>query len=45
MLYNAGTFLLYAATNAIAVLFVIGVVPETKGKTLEQIQAAIGTKA
>ncbi|XP_021279495.1 sugar transporter ERD6-like 7 [Herrania umbratica] len=36
-----GTFILYAAINALAILFVVTVVPETKGKTLEQIQAAI----
>ncbi|EXC16582.1 Sugar transporter ERD6-like 7 [Morus notabilis] len=36
-----GTFILYAAINALAILFIITVVPETKGKTLEQIQAAI----
>ncbi|KAK2990544.1 hypothetical protein RJ640_019824 [Escallonia rubra] len=36
-----GTFILYAAINALAILFVIVVVPETKGRTLEQIQAAI----
>ncbi|CAA2935094.1 sugar transporter ERD6-like 7 [Olea europaea subsp. europaea] len=36
-----GTFILYAAVNALAILFVIIVVPETKGKTLEQLQAVI----
>ncbi|KAE8685503.1 Sugar transporter ERD6-like 7 [Hibiscus syriacus] len=36
-----GTFILYAAINAVAILFVVTLVPETKGKTLEQIQAAI----
>ncbi|GFQ02351.1 sugar transporter erd6-like 7 [Phtheirospermum japonicum] len=36
-----GTFVLYALVNALAVLFVIKVVPETKGRTLEQIQATI----
>ncbi|XP_021816182.1 sugar transporter ERD6-like 7 [Prunus avium] len=30
-----GTFILYAAINALAILFVILMVPETKGKTLE----------
>ncbi|XP_057963819.1 sugar transporter ERD6-like 7 isoform X1 [Malania oleifera] len=36
-----GTFALYAVINALAILFVITLVPETKGRTLEQIQAAI----
>lgn len=36
-----GTFLLYAAINALAIVFVVTLVPETKGRTLEQIQAAI----
>ncbi|XP_039156979.1 sugar transporter ERD6-like 7 isoform X1 [Eucalyptus grandis] len=36
-----GTFLLYAVINAAGMVFVITVVPETKGRSLEQIQAAI----
>ncbi|KAI4301309.1 hypothetical protein L6164_034599 [Bauhinia variegata] len=36
-----GTFILYAAINALAILFIIVAVPETKGKSLEQLQAAI----
>nr|GEX13017.1 sugar transporter ERD6-like 7 [Tanacetum cinerariifolium] len=36
-----GTFIIYAAINAGAIVFVIKMVPETKGRTLEQIQAAI----
>ncbi|KAJ4727553.1 Sugar transporter ERD6-like [Melia azedarach] len=36
-----GTFLLYAAVNLLGILFIAIVVPETKGRTLEQIQAAI----
>lgn len=36
-----GTFIIYAAINACAIVFVIKMVPETKGRTLEQIQAAI----
>ncbi|KAH9614697.1 hypothetical protein KSS87_022410 [Heliosperma pusillum] len=38
-----GTFLIYAAVNAAAIIFVIKVVPETKGRSLEEIQAAINT--
>ncbi|XAR58506.1 hypothetical protein NMG60_11013931 [Bertholletia excelsa] len=36
-----GTFVLYALINVLAILFIIFIVPETKGRTLEQIQAAI----
>ncbi|XP_050941122.1 sugar transporter ERD6-like 7 isoform X2 [Cucumis melo] len=36
-----GTFLIYAVVNAMAIGFVVLIVPETKGKSLEQIQAAI----
>ncbi|KNA16175.1 hypothetical protein SOVF_091490 isoform A [Spinacia oleracea] len=36
-----GTFILYAAINAAAIVFIVMVVPETKGRTLEQIQADI----
>ncbi|XP_057438831.1 sugar transporter ERD6-like 7 isoform X2 [Lotus japonicus] len=36
-----GTFILYASINALAILFIVAVVPETKGKSLEQLQAAI----
>ncbi|XP_043719134.1 sugar transporter ERD6-like 7 isoform X4 [Telopea speciosissima] len=38
-----GTFSIFAAVNVIAILFVAKLVPETKGRTLEQIQAAINT--
>ncbi|GKA96015.1 sugar transporter ERD6-like protein 7 [Tanacetum coccineum] len=38
-----GTFLVYAAINLAGILFIIVMVPETKGRTLEQIQAAINT--
>ncbi|KZV32392.1 hypothetical protein F511_03675 [Dorcoceras hygrometricum] len=36
-----GTFILFAAINALVIVFVIKVVPETKRRTLEQIQAGI----
>ncbi|KAF3591376.1 hypothetical protein DY000_02020390 [Brassica cretica] len=36
-----GTFIIYAVINALAIVFVIAVVPETKGKTLEEIQAIV----
>jgi MFS transporter, SP family, arabinose:H+ symporter len=37
-LHAAGSFWLYAATTPLAFLFVLLFVPETKGKTLEQIE-------
>jgi SP family facilitated glucose transporter-like MFS transporter 8 len=37
----SGTFILYAVINAMTIAFVALLVPETKGRTLEQIQAAI----
>ncbi|KAM5563833.1 hypothetical protein ABKV19_018460 [Rosa sericea] len=40
-----GTFILYAAINALAIVFVIFFIPETKGKSLEQIQAAISKES
>ncbi|KAF7840703.1 sugar transporter ERD6-like 7 [Senna tora] len=36
-----GTFFVYAAINALAVLFIVVVVPETTGRSLEQLQASI----
>ncbi|RAL54349.1 hypothetical protein DM860_001477 [Cuscuta australis] len=41
---SAGTFTLYAMSCLLTMLFVVKVVPETKGKTLEEIQAVINSK-
>ncbi|CAL5427869.1 unnamed protein product [Camellia sinensis] len=38
---DESTFILYGAINLLAILFIVMVVPETKGRTLEQLQAAI----
>ncbi|KAL2534578.1 Sugar transporter ERD6-like 16 [Abeliophyllum distichum] len=40
---STGTFMLYAGFCALTILFVVTIVPETKGKTLEQIQASINS--
>ncbi|KAL9670455.1 hypothetical protein QQ045_008007 [Rhodiola kirilowii] len=37
----SGTFLLYSGFSLLTILFVAKLVPETKGKTLEEIQASI----
>ncbi|KAJ1430364.1 MFS transporter superfamily [Sesbania bispinosa] len=34
----AGTFFLFSAISALAIAFVVTLVPETKGKSLEQIE-------
>ncbi|KAI3948176.1 hypothetical protein MKX01_014775, partial [Papaver californicum] len=36
-----GTFIMYAVINGLAIVFIARLVPETKGRTLEEIQAAI----
>lgn len=38
-----GTFSIYAAFCALTILFVAKIMPETKGKTLEEIQASLRT--
>ncbi|XP_057771875.1 sugar transporter ERD6-like 16 isoform X2 [Salvia miltiorrhiza] len=38
---SAGTFSIYAAFCALTILFVAKIMPETKGKTLEEIQASL----
>ncbi|EDQ90249.1 uncharacterized protein MONBRDRAFT_16319 [Monosiga brevicollis MX1] len=43
-LTEEGTFFLFAAVNVAAIFFVIFLVPETKGKSLEEIEASIAGK-
>lgn len=38
---SSGTFFVYAAINAVGVVFVAKLVPETKGRALEEIQASL----
>jgi len=39
----AGTLFLYAGCSLLTILFVAKLVPETKGKTLEEIQACLNS--
>ncbi|PIA44700.1 hypothetical protein AQUCO_01700357v1 [Aquilegia coerulea] len=39
--FRTRTFFLFGAVNALAILFIAKLVPETKGRTLEEIQASI----
>jgi len=38
-----GGFFIYAGACGLAFLYIVALVPETKGKTLEQIQKEFGT--
>jgi SP family sugar porter-like MFS transporter len=38
---SAGTFFMFSAASLITILFVVMVVPETKGRTLEEIQDSL----
>lgn len=40
---DAGTLFLYAGVSVATVLFVVKVVPETKGRTLEEIQSTMNS--
>ncbi|CAL0301206.1 unnamed protein product [Lupinus luteus] len=42
---SSGTFFLYAGCSLLTILFVAKLVPETKGKTLEEIQACINSES
>ncbi|CAM8887044.1 unnamed protein product [Rhodiola kirilowii] len=38
---SSGTFFIYAGINVLSFIFILILVPETKGKSLEEIQAAV----
>jgi len=40
-----GVFTIYAVMSALALVFIVVVVPETKGKTLEQIEEMLGQRS
>ncbi|KAL5712727.1 hypothetical protein ACHQM5_014871 [Ranunculus cassubicifolius] len=40
---SSGTFFIFAAINAVGIVFIAKLVPETKGRTLEDIQASISS--
>ncbi|KAL2960079.1 hypothetical protein AAZX31_17G020900 [Glycine max] len=40
---SPGTLFLYAGCSLLTILFVAKLVPETKGKTLEEVQACINS--